>query len=103
MVNSKTTALFVSSFLLGGFCVGADHLIFNWEAYWNQYSHGKAARAVSDSLVHGVVGGWCWVNVLLVSGVQWSWVKPLQVLLCIFIAAGMKWERRGEGCLLRFG
>lgn len=69
--------------------MGADSAIFRWEGHWSKSSRGKAARAVSDSLVHGVVGGWCWVNVILVSGMQWSWVKLLQVALCITMAAGM--------------
>ena len=68
--------------------MGADHIIFHWEDRWSKYSNGKAARAVSDSLVHGAVGGWCWFNVVLVSGVQWSWVKLLQVFLCVIMAAG---------------
>lgn len=88
-MNSKTGAFLFSSCLLGGFCVAADHAIFRWEDHWSKFSQGKAARAVSDSLVHGVVGGWCWLNVLLVSGMLWSWPKLLQVLLCVLVAAGM--------------
>lgn len=84
-----SVAFLVSSVFLGGFCAGADHVIFRWEVHWSKFSHGNAVRAVSDSLVHGVVGGWCWVNVILVSGVQWSWAKLLQVALCVTMAAGM--------------
>ena len=73
------------------FCLGADHVIFKWEERWSKLSHGVSLRAVSDSLVHGVVGGWCWTNVLLLSsGRDLSWaVKIGQVALCVAMATAI--------------
>ena len=52
-------------------------------------AHGQALRAVSDSLVHGVLGGWCWVNVILLGKEEWTGVRMAQVILCCLMAAGM--------------
>lgn len=79
----------VSSVCLSGFCLGADYVLFNWEPRWSKLPHGQALRAVTDSLVHGLVGGWCWANVLLVTQVDWSGARLLQVALCVAMAAGM--------------
>ena len=78
------------------FCLGADHAIFKWEEKWFKLHHGVALRAVSDSLVHGVVGGWSWVNVLLlnsaiasgVEGTSWT-IGVLQVALCVGMATAI--------------
>lgn len=85
----KCVQFLASSVLLAGFCVGADYVIFKCEDYWSRLSQGQAVRAVSDSLVHGVVGGWCWFNVLLVTQVKWNWAKLIQVVLCVAMATGM--------------
>ena len=80
-----------SSAGLALFCLGADHAIFKWEEKWFKLRHGVALRAVSDSLVHGIVGGWSWVNVLLfnsasgVNGTSWT-TRILQVALCVGMA-----------------
>ena len=74
------------------FCLGADHAIFKWEERWLKFSHGVSLRAVSDSVVHGVVGGWCWANVLLLtSGIRdLSWTARIgQVALCIVMATAI--------------
>ena len=74
------------------FCLGADHVIFKWEERWLKFSHGVSLRAVSDSVVHGVVGGWCWANVLLLtSGIRdLSWAARIgQVALCIVVATAI--------------
>ena len=74
------------------FCLGADHAIFKWEERWLKLSHGVSLRAVSDSVVHGLVGGWCWANVLLLtSGVKdLSWAARIgQVVLCIVMATAI--------------
>ena len=71
------------------FCLGADHAIFRWEEKWLKLSHGVSLRAVSDSMVHGLVGGWCWANVLLLtSGIKsLSWAAKIgQVVLCVVMA-----------------
>ena len=52
-------------------------------------AHGQALRAVSDSLVHGVLGGWCWVNVILLGKEEWTGARMAQVILCCLMAAGM--------------
>ena len=78
-----------SSVFLGVFCVGVDYIIFQSESVWSSFPHGSSLRAVSDSLVHGIVGGWCWINVLLVTQAEWSWVNLGQVILCVTMAAGI--------------
>ena len=75
------------------FCLGADHVIFRWEDKWMKLRNGAALRAVSDSLVHGLVGGWSWVNVLLLTegggeGVTWT-IRILQVVLCVGMATAI--------------
>ena len=74
--------------MLIGFCIGADHTIFQWENHWNKLPRGKVLRAMTDSLVHGVIGGWCWMNVIILWG-SWSLAKAVQVLLCVIMAAGI--------------
>ena len=78
-----------SSVSLGVFCLGADYIIFQWESVWSSFSHGSSLRAVSDSLVHGIVGGWCWINVLLVTKAEWNWVSLGQAILCVTMAAAI--------------
>ena len=89
MVLRGSSLCLVSSVCLSGFCLGADYIIFNLESRWSKLPHGRALRAVCDSLVHGVVGGWCWVNVLLVTQAEWNGARLLQVALCVAMAAGM--------------
>ena len=73
------------------FCLGADHVIFKWEERWLKLSYGVSLRAVSDSVVHGLVGGWCWANVLLLTSSEGlSWVARIgQVVLCIAMATAI--------------
>ena len=74
------------------FCLGADHAIFKWEERWLKLSHGVSLRAVSDSVVHGLVGGWCWANVLLLTSdvKDLSWAARIgQVVLCIVMATAI--------------
>ena len=74
------------------FCLGADHAIFRWEERWLKLSHGVSLRAVSDSVVHGLVGGRCWANVLLLtSGIKsLSWAARIgQVVLCVVMATAI--------------
>ena len=73
------------------FCLGADHAIFRWEERWIKLTHGVSLRAVSDSVVHGLVGGWCWANVLLLSGGEGlSWPARVgQVILCSVMATAI--------------
>lgn len=92
MVRLSSAGWFVASSAgLVLFCLGADHAIFKWEEKWFKLRHGVALRAVSDSLVHGVVGGWSWVNFLLlnsasgVDGTSWT-IRILQVALCVGMA-----------------
>ena len=72
------------------FCLGADHVIFKWEERWLKLAEGVALRAISDSLVHGVVGGWSWVNVLLLNrqGLT-STAGMIQVALCVGMATAI--------------
>ena len=73
------------------FCLGADHVIFKWEERWLALRHGVSLRAMSDSVVHGLVGGWCWANVLLLTGSEGlSWSGRIgQVILCIIMATAI--------------
>lgn len=65
----------------------ADHVIFKWEASWRSLgSYGVGLRAVADSVTHGLVGGWCWVNVVLLQGEQFTAVRVLQVVVCLLMA-----------------
>ena len=82
-------AFIASSVSLGVFCLGADHAIFTWEERWSQLPQGQALRAVSDSVVHGVVGGWSWGNVLLATQGEFDTTKLLQVVICVAMATGM--------------
>lgn len=84
----------VSSAGLVLFCLGADLVIFKWEEKWLRFQNGVALRAVSDSLVHGLVGGWSWVNVLLLAsavgedGLSWL-SRIMQVALCVGMATAI--------------
>lgn len=89
MMVGRWPLFLTSSACLTGFCVGVDYVIFNREERWRGVPHGVALRAVSDSVVHGVVGGWCWMNVLLVTQEEWNGVRVLQIILCAAMAAGM--------------
>ena len=79
----------LSSATLVAFCLCADHVVFKWEDKWKKLFHGIALRAATDSLVHGVVGGWCWVNVILVLGEEFTALRMLQIAICIDIATGI--------------
>ena len=79
----------LSSAGLAAFCFCADHIVFKWDDRWKKVPHGVALRAVTDSLVHGVVGGWSWVNVILVLGEQFSSVRVLQIAACVAMATAI--------------
>ena len=92
MVRLSSAGWFVASSAgLVLFCLGVDHAIFKWEEKWFKLRRGVALRAVSDSLAHGVIGGWSWVNVLLfniasgVDGTSWT-IRILKVALCVGMA-----------------
>lgn len=71
------------------FCLCADHVVFKWEDRWKRLTHGVALRAITDSLVHGVVGGWCWVNMVLVMGEQFTTLRILQTATCVAMATAI--------------
>ena len=72
------------------FCLCADHVIFKWEASWrNLGPYGVGLRAVADSITHGLVGGWCWTNVLLLQGEQFTVARILQVVGCLVMATAL--------------
>ena len=76
----------LSSAGLVAFCLCADHVVFKWDDRWKRLSHGVALRAITDSLVHGIVGGWCWLNMVLVMGEQFTAVRILQTATCVAMA-----------------
>ena len=43
------------------FAAVADYVIYDWDAIKDR----QWLRAVADNFTHGVIAGWCWVNVLL--------------------------------------
>lgn len=69
------------------FCLYADHLIFKREELWKGLPRGVVVRAVSDSLVHGVVGGWCWMNVGIALSEEFNSMRLLQILTCVALAS----------------
>ena len=76
-----------SSAGLVAFCLCADQVVFKREASWRSLGpHGVALRAVADSVTHGLVGGWSWVNVVLIQGEQFAAVRTLQVVGCVIMA-----------------
>ena len=79
----------LSSAALVAFCLCADYVVFKREDRWKRLFQGTALRAATDSLVHGVVGGWCWVNVILVLGEEFTAVRMLQIATCIAMATGI--------------
>lgn len=92
MVRLSSEVWFVASSAgLALFCLGADHAVFKWEDKWFQLRHGVALRAVTDSLVHGLVGGWCWVNVLLLRTSEGLTCMGgiLQAVLCVVMATAI--------------
>jgi len=89
-VHLQEAAKFVlSSAGLAAFCLCADHIVFKWEDRWKKLAYGVALRAVTDSLVHGVVGGWCWMNVILVLGEQFTAVRIMQIAACVAMATSI--------------
>ena len=89
-MHLQEAAKFVlSSAGLAAFCLCADHIVFKWEDRWKKLAYGVALRAVTDSLVHGVVGGWCWMNVILVLGEQFTTVRVMQIAACVAMATSI--------------
>ena len=79
-----------SSAGLVAFCLCADQVVFKWKASWESLGpRGVALRAVADSVTHGLVGGWCWVNVVLLQGEQFTAVRALQVAGCVVMATAL--------------
>ena len=77
----------VSSAGLVLFCLYVDRLIFKREELWKWLPRGVAVRAVSDTLVHGVVGGWCWMNVGIALSEEFNSMRLLQILTSVVLAA----------------
>ena len=82
--------LLASSAGLVVFCLSADHVIFAWEDRWKRLPHGAILRAIADNVAHGLVGGWCWANtiLLMVGGEEaMSWTRLVQVAVCMLTAS----------------
>lgn len=92
----------LSSVGLAAFCWCADYAIFTREAKWKRLLHGGVLRAVADNAVHGVVGGWCWANAVLLMREQFGCVRILQVAACVATASAVDLDHFIEARSLSF-
>ena len=80
--------IFVASSVgLGTFCLAADHVIFKRDETWQRLRCGTLLKASLDNVVHAVVGGWSWANVLLLMEEPFTPVTALQVACCTGMAS----------------
>lgn len=99
----EVVRLLLSSACLVAFCLSADRVVFGWEEKWRRLQHGVALRATVDNLAHGVVGGWCWANTMLLMGEgEASWSRVVQVFLCALMASAIDLDHFVEARSLSF-
>ena len=67
--------LLASSVGLGTFCLAADYVVFKLDKTWKEIPHGKLIKASLDNIAHALVGGWCWLNLVLLMEEPWSAVR----------------------------
>ena len=79
----------LSSVGLGAFCVAADYVVFKREDVWQGMRHGTLVRALLDNTAHALIGGWSWVNVVLLTGEPFSTLKLAQVACCVCMASAI--------------
>ena len=84
-MSSVKSAL--SSFGLGAFCVAADYVVFKREDVWQGIHHGALVKVALDNAAHALIGGWSWVNVVLLTGEEFSTLKIVQVACCVGMAS----------------
>ena len=60
----RVVRFLLSSATLGAFLFVADYFVYRWRPI----QHRRALKAVADNFTHGVAGGWCWLNALLLLG-----------------------------------
>lgn len=89
MTNKKLLLFGGSSFLLAVFCLLGDYVVFKWPLI--QSKDRKLVKAVSDSLLHGIIAGWSSAHLLL-----WQpeptlsvGVSSALVIISILIATGI--------------
>ena len=57
----RVVRFLLSSAALGAFLFVADYFVYSWRPI----QHLRALKAGADNFTHGVAGGWCWLNALL--------------------------------------
>lgn len=103
VLGYEVVRLLLSSAGLVAFCLSADRVVFAWEDRWRRLQHGMALRAIADNLAHGLVGGWCWANtVLLMREGEASLGRVVQVLLCVLMASAVDLDHFVEARSLSF-
>ena len=70
-----------SAIFLAFFCGG--HYLYIRDNAWERLPHGNALRALTDNVIHGLIGGWCWFNAALFMG------EGLSTTLLAHIAVSM--------------
>ena len=79
--------LLASSVGLGAFCLAADYVVFKLNKTWKEIPHGKLIKASLDNIAHALVGGWSWLNLVLLMEEPWSAVRGVQVVCCTAMAS----------------
>ena len=63
-VSRAAVRFLLSSAALGVFLLLADYFVYRWRPV----QHRRALKAIADNFTHGVAGGWCWLNAVLLLG-----------------------------------
>ena len=106
MLEVQSGVKFVlSSAGLVAFCLCADRVVFSWEDKWKRLQHGEILRPIADNIVHGIVGGWCWTNVVFALGEHFSVLRILQIATCVAMASAVDLDHfiEAQSLLLKVG
>ena len=76
----------VSSIGLAVLCLAIDWFLASWNP--NIVFLRRITQLITGSVVHALIGGWCWFNVwLLQLDEEWSGIKQNQIVICAVMAS----------------
>lgn len=76
-----------SAIFLAFFCAG--HYLYIRDDTWDRLPHGNVLRALTDNMIHGIIGGWCWFNAALFMGEGLTSTLLAQVAACVLMASAV--------------
>ena len=63
--------------------------MFKLDKTWEGVPHGKLIKVFLDNVAHVLVGGWSWLNLVLLMEEPWTAMRAVQVVCCMTMASSI--------------